>query len=99
MIWLSLGLCFSLLVNGVLVWYCRRLTQQFLFFTENVADLETSLDSFDSHLRKVHELEAFYGDETLGGLMDHSRAIVDRIKVFYDGFSLEEAPEDYDDET
>jgi len=66
------------------------MTKQFLFFTENVGGLEESLEEFDAHLRSVHELEIFYGDETLGSLIEHSRTIVDRIKDFYDGFSLEE---------
>jgi len=89
MIILSILLFISLAVNAVLVWYARRLTKQFLFFTENVGELEESLGDFDTHLRGVHELETFYGDETLGALIKHSKVIVTRIRDFYDGFSLE----------
>jgi hypothetical protein len=99
MILLSLCLTLSLLVNGVLIWYCRQLAKQFVFFTRNVSDLEAALGDFDSHLKGVHELETFYGDETLQGLIEHSRAIVGQIGDFYDGFSLEEAAEEIDDET
>ena len=94
MITLSLLLFASSCLNILLVWYCRRLTKQFLFFTENVGELEGALEAFDSHLTGIHELEMFYGDETLGGLIAHSRTIVDRIKDFYDGFSLDEGEED-----
>ena len=96
MITLSILLFISVIINLVLVWYARRLTKQFLFFTENVGDLETALGSFDSHLRGIHELEMFYGDETLGSLIQHSKAIVDRINEFHDGFSIEEDLEDED---
>ena len=89
MITLAILLFFSVALNGLLVWYCRRLTRQFLFFTENVGELETALAAFDKHLKGVHELEMFYGDDTLGALIDHSKTIVDRIKDFYDGFSLD----------
>ena len=89
MITLSILLFLSLCLNTVLIWYCRRLTGQFLFFTENVGELETALQAFDTHLKGVHELETFYGDETLGGLISHSKAIVDRMRDFYDGFALE----------
>tara|TARA_R110000824_G_scaffold252119_1_gene440855 strand:- start:493 stop:801 length:309 start_codon:yes stop_codon:yes gene_type:complete len=91
---LSISLSISLVVNAVLIWYARRLTKQFLFFTENVGELEESLEEFDAHLRSVHELETFYGDETLGSLIEHSRTIVAGIKDFYDGFSLESLEED-----
>jgi|TARA_E500000331_G_C17200108_1_gene688910 hypothetical protein len=99
MIVLSVLLSISLLVNGILIWYCRRMTQQFVFFSDNVSDLEGSLEAFSSHLNGVHELETFYGDETLGGLIEHSRSVVENIKGFYDGFSLEESPEEEDGES
>jgi len=98
MIILSICLSLSLVVNAVLVWYARKLTQQFVFFGDNVQQLEASLTSFDSHLTDVHELETFYGDETLGGLIEHSKAVVGLVREFYDGFSLEEPAGDDDAE-
>jgi len=94
MITLSILLFLTTGLNVLLVWYCRRLTKQFLFFTENVGELEAALNAFDDHLKGIHELEMFYGDDTLGGLIEHSRTIVDRIKDFYDGFSLDEEAEE-----
>jgi len=98
MITLAILLFLSTGVNLLLVWYCRRLTKQFLFFTESVGELEAALGAFDVHLNGVHELETFYGDETLGGLIAHSKTIVDRIGDFYEGFSLEETEEEDEDE-
>jgi len=101
MIIISILLFLSLGLNALLIWYCRRVTKEFLFFTERVQDLEASLSAFDSHLTDVHELEMFYGDATLGGLIEHSKAIVDRIKDFYEGFSLddEQGEEEIDEGT
>ena len=76
MITLSVLLSASVLLNIVLIWYSRRLAQQFLRFTENIAVLEKTLQAFSDHLNGVHELEMFYGDDTLGGLIEHSKAIV-----------------------
>jgi hypothetical protein len=98
MIFLSICLFFSLVVNGVLAWYAKKLTQQFIFFSDNVEMLEDSLSSFDAHLKGVNELETFYGDETLGGLIEHSKAIVDTVQQFYNGFSLEDTTEEEDGE-
>ena len=97
MIGLSILLFLSTCVNGLLVWYCRRLTKQFLFFAENVGELETALQAFGSHLKGVHELEMFYGDETLGALIEHSKTIVDRMGDFYEGFSLDDEDENEGD--
>jgi hypothetical protein len=41
----------------------------------------------------------FYGDDTLGALIDHSKAIVEEIKTFYDSFSIEAEEEEIDGET
>ena len=98
MITLAILLFLSTGVNLLLVWYCRRLTKQFLFFTESVGELEAALGAFDAHLNGIHELETFYGDDTLGGLIAHSKTIVDRIGDFYDGFSLDEEEEDEDED-
>ena len=96
MITLSAFLLLSLCMNIVLIWYSRKLTKQFLFFSENIEGLEGALTSFDEHLKGVHELEMFYGDDTLGSLIEHSRAIVGTIQEFSDSFILEEEEEDVD---
>ena len=77
MITLSAILFVSVVINAILVWYCRKLTAQFLFFTQNVIELENKLNSFDGHLKGVHQLEMFYGDDTLGSLINHSKSIVE----------------------
>jgi hypothetical protein len=99
MMTLSVLLVISISLNILLIWYARRLAKQFLFFTENVADLENTLNAFGDHLNGVHEMEMFYGDDTLGALIEHSRAIVTAISDFYEGFSLEETKEENDGNT
>ena len=63
--------------------------RQLLIFSENVADLEKHLDEFDIHLGGVHDLEMFYGDETLGGLIRHSKFIVSKVKEIQSKFSID----------
>ena len=96
MITLSLVLLVSFCINIMMVWYARRLTKQFLFFSENVVELENKLNSFDEHLNGVHQLEMFYGDDTLGGLIEHSKSIVESMKEFNDAFTLDEEEEEDD---
>jgi hypothetical protein len=93
MITLSIALFVSVCINILLIWYSRKLTRQFLFFTQNVIELENKLNGFDGHLNNVHQLEMFYGDDTLGALIEHSKNIAESIKEFNDGFTLDdEAP-------
>jgi|TARA_E500000305_G_scaffold81600_1_gene67417 hypothetical protein len=89
MTWLPIFLCTSVALNGLLIWYIRGLIRQLLIFSENVADLEKHLDEFDIHLGGVHDLEMFYGDETLGGLIRHSKFIVSKVKEFQSMFSID----------
>ena len=41
----------------------------------NIGDLVEIIESYRSHLKSVYELDTFYGDETLQGLLEHTNAI------------------------
>ena len=88
MITMSIFIVLSFLVNIILVWYCRKLTKQFLFFSDNIENLEIYLETFDSHLKSIYELEMFYGDDTLEGLIEHSKQLLAAIGDFNDSFSM-----------
>tara|TARA_R100000234_G_scaffold309_2_gene242 strand:- start:432 stop:641 length:210 start_codon:yes stop_codon:yes gene_type:complete len=66
-------------------------------FTDSVESLEEYFSSFDNHLGQIYELEMFYGDETLDGLITHSKDLLEKIRDFRDSFSIEEPTEDIDD--
>ncbi len=91
---LILLLILALSLNVLLVWYARRLTKQFVFFSESLSSMEKDLDEFSRHLVGIHEMEMFYGDTTLGRLIEHSKELVQRVAAFNDSFSLEEVEDD-----
>jgi len=100
MISLSLTLLASLILNGVLIWYARKLTKQFIFFGENTENLKEALKEFGTHVNGLHELEMFYGDETLGALIKHAKHIVEVVEDFHGSFTLEgEEREEIDGDT
>ena len=72
-----LGVCFgvSLVANIVLVrlasWQSKDLTN----VSDNVGDLVEIIESYRGHLKSVYELDSFYGDETLKGLLEHTNAV------------------------
>ena len=87
-IWLSILLGISILVNILLIWYIRKMLQKLLFVSDNIGDFLENIDEFSKHLSGIHELEMFYGDETLTGLIKHSKEIVENIKEFEEIYSL-----------
>ena len=53
------------------MWQSKDLT----LVSDNVGDLVEIIESYRNHLRDVYQLDSFYGDETLEGLMTHTNAI------------------------
>ena len=72
---MGLGLVLSVGINGVLFrlasWQARDLTT----VSDNIGDLVEILENYRNHLKKVYELDAFYGDETLSFLLEHTNAV------------------------
>ncbi len=59
-----------------------------LYVSDSIGDLLTSAKNFSSHLDGLHEMETYYGDETLGGLIRHSKQVIEDIKEFEDIYTL-----------
>tara|TARA_R110000824_G_scaffold207590_1_gene393068 strand:+ start:493 stop:918 length:426 start_codon:yes stop_codon:yes gene_type:complete len=78
----------SLLLNVFFVWYLRNLVSRLRFISENLGDLVEETISFRDHLKSVHELEAFYGDETLGGLIRHVGEYSETLADFEEIYTL-----------
>tara|TARA_R110000824_G_scaffold291441_1_gene479934 strand:+ start:1461 stop:1769 length:309 start_codon:yes stop_codon:yes gene_type:complete len=97
MITLGILLFLSVCLNILVVWYAKKLTNQFTYFSDNIADIEGIMISFSNHLNGVHELETFYGDETLHSLMQHSKNVIEEIKEFNNLFSMNEGDEEEED--
>mgnify|MGYP001382936235 FL=1 len=103
---LIISIIVSVLLNIFLVWYCRNLMISLYDVSTNMQVLVEEVLLFDSHLNSVHEMETFYGDETLGNLLRHSRGLVDTLEDFAEIYTLfdqeaeeqltEEVPDDAD---
>ena len=81
----------SLIFNGVMFWYLRKLTQRLTFIYQNIGDVSDIVANYRVHLKSVYQMEMFYGDETLQHLLDHTRSISALLEDFEDQeFFLEE---------
>jgi|TARA_R110000824_G_scaffold108781_3_gene256122 Ran GTPase-activating protein (RanGAP) involved in mRNA processing and transport len=82
--WILLSaLAASLIVNGVFIWYTIKVLQKLSYMYDNAEALQTINKSFLEHINTIHEMEMFYGDETLGALIQHTKYVAEQ----YDNFN------------
>ena len=79
---LSAMLILSVLLNIGLFTYARNVVSKLLLVSSELADLGNMIDVFTNHLESVYEMEMFYGDETLGGLVEHARSFNEQMDTF-----------------
>jgi len=91
-------LCFSVVGNILFIWYIVQLLRRFLSFQEELDAFALKLAEYETHIEIVHNLERFYGDETLGNLLRHSKAIVEESKQFIFVLGDEQKEEDEEEE-
>jgi hypothetical protein len=75
-------LIISVLINILCLIYIRSLLKRLAVITDSFEELSDVLANFSNHLKSVHELETFYGDETLHGLIQHSVNISEDLDAF-----------------
>ena len=56
-------------------WLIREQSSRLSIVADNSSDLIELISSFRDHVKAVYSLDSFYGDEILGGLLEHSRAL------------------------
>jgi len=81
-------LCTSIVFNVFFIWYIRNLLSQLYFVANNMSDLVDETISFRDHLSSVYELETFYGDETLAGLLVHVGQYSETLSDFEEIYAL-----------
>ena len=66
----------SIVINLVLVWFSIKCVKNANNIEDDLDEIMDKTDSFVDHLENIYELEMFYGDETLQGMIDHSKQLV-----------------------
>ena len=83
-------LSLSIVFNILLVWYIIQLLRRFLSFQDELDNFSETLEEYQVHIEIVNKLERFYGDETLGNLLRHSKALVEECQSFQSVLRQEE---------
>ena len=92
-LWFCLFLL-SLSANIVLIWYVRKLINQFKTAIETVASLNQIVDEYVVHLETVSEMESYYGDVTIENLLKHTKDVVKAVRDSGSLFSIADEPEE-----
>ena len=81
-------LILSLAVNALLVWYIRKMLTKLLYVSDSIGSLMVSAKNFSDHLDGLHAMEMYYGDQTRGALIDHSKQVIEDIREFEEIYTL-----------
>jgi len=74
--WLFWG---SFLVNLFSFIYVRWLLKTISAMNEDMESISEMIQGFAAHVSTIHELEMFYGDETLKSLMEHAKELSQKL--------------------
>jgi len=85
---LSAVLFISIVFNIGIVAYARATALRLLSISEELGDLQQMITAFCIHLKSVYELDTFYGDTTLSGLLDHALSFNELMETFEHVYSL-----------
>ena len=85
---LIISLVVSVAINALLLWYIRKMLTKLLYVSDSIGSLLVSAKDFSAHLDGLHAMEMYYGDETLGSLIRHSKQVIEDIKEFEDIYEL-----------
>lgn len=66
---------------GMFMWL-RASLSRLVSFSDEMEDLRDMTGAFANHVSQVYNLETFYGDETLQGLMQHATSYKEQLDTF-----------------
>ena len=98
MILLTIAFIISLSINVLLIWYIRKMLTKLLYVSDSIGSLLVSAKDFSDHLEGLHAMEMYYGDETLGSLIKHSKQVIEDIREFEDIYTLSNDGLEYSEE-
>ena len=87
-VWVSLACIMSIVINIILFVYSRRVLLRIFNASEIASEIFTRLDAFEEHLVSIYETPTFYGDETLQGLLDHSKSLTTYLGQYEEIYSF-----------
>jgi len=79
---IELFLVISVIVNIIFIMYSRWLIKILKTREDDVNELADDVAKYVGHIKGVHEMEMFYGDQTLQSLIEHGTQMIEKIESF-----------------
>ena len=71
--------CLSMFVNVTFLFYVRWLFSKIELMNEEIQSISGTIIDYGEHLKQIHEMEMFYGDTTIQGLISHTKDLVNSL--------------------
>lgn len=71
--------CLSMFVNVTFLFYVRWLFSKIKLMNEEIQSISGTIIDYGEHLKQIHEMEMFYGDTTIQGLISHTKDLVNSL--------------------
>jgi hypothetical protein len=92
----------SLAINGLLVWYIRKLLGKFWFQAEARSKFTTMLTDYQDALKKLYQLEELHGEESIKKAIEDTNFVIEACeeykKILNEENSQENSQEDSETE-
>ncbi len=75
-------LIISGILNIIALFYARWLIQILRTKENDIVELAEIVAQYVAHVKSVHEMEMFYGDQTLSSLIEHGSDLISQIEDF-----------------
>ena len=82
----------SLTANVALIWYIVAAFREYRELDGDLEDLMRKTFELEEHLISVHQMEMFYGEPTLQGLIEHTKLVVTDLETYRQKYSLDSRP-------
>lgn len=73
---LLIALLSSISINIFGLWYIRDILGRLTWISQNINDIADLVGTYLTHLKSVHQLEQFYGDQEIKGLVEHTKEML-----------------------
>lgn len=77
-----LFLILSLVANGILIWYIRKILTKYWYDIEARKSFSNMISQYEESLTAIYKLEEFYGEETLKKAIAQTKFVVQACEEF-----------------
>ena len=88
------ALSVSILLNGILVWYVRKLIQNLVLYTEGVDSITDSIDDKLVELERFSRKDLILNDPDVAYVFNMIKECKAELEVFRDDFTIVDIEED-----